>query len=276
MPNLRVEDQKLAPIAEKILAGERLNFEEGVALYRSNDLLALGYLANHVREKLHGKRTYFNVNRHINPTNVCVASCKLCAFGRKPDAPGAYTMALEEAFRIAGEGWTEAITEFHIVGGLHPELTLDWYCELLRGLKQRFPNVHLKAFTMVEIGYFAQRFKIPVRDVLLRLKDAGMDSMPGGGAEIFADRVRALIGAFSGNHLRFHAHDGSGYRLVGEVVRALDPINPQIAARLAGAFENWRRYDPQRQNLMRAELQATANMKGLSANLFEIVTKMLG
>ncbi len=193
MSNLRLQDEKLAPIAQKILAGERLNFEEGVTLYRSNDLLALGFLANHVREKLHGKRTHFNVNRHINPTNVCVASCKLCAFGRKPDAPGAYTMALDEAFRIAGEGWREAITEFHIVGGLHPDLPFEYYVNLIRGLKERFPNVHLKAFTAVEIGYYSHITQLPIREILSRLKDAGLGSLPGGGAEIFAPAVRRVI-----------------------------------------------------------------------------------
>ncbi len=143
--NLQIDDAALKPIAEKVLAGERLNFDEGVALYRSNDILALGYLANQVRAKLHGNRTYFNVNRHINPTNVCVASCKLCAFGRKPDAPGAYTMALDEAFRVAGENWTEAVTEFHIVGGLHHDLSFDYYLDLrARGLKERFPDSPLE------------------------------------------------------------------------------------------------------------------------------------
>ena len=102
-------------------------------------------MANLVRERKHGNVTYFNVNRHINPTDVCVASCKLCAFGKQAKDPKAYTWSLEEIWHRAGEGWTEAITEFHIVGGLHPELTLDWYCEMLRGLKQRFPQVHLKA-----------------------------------------------------------------------------------------------------------------------------------
>jgi aminodeoxyfutalosine synthase len=190
---LRLQDKGLAPIADKVLAGERLSFEEGVELYRSSDLLALGFLANHVREKLHGKRTYFNVNRHINPTNVCVASCKLCAFGRKPDAPGAYTMALEEAFRVAGEGWTEAITEFHIVGGLHPDLPFQYYVDLLRGLKERFPSVHLKAFTAVEIGYYCHITRLSVREVLSQLKDAGLGSLPGGGAEIFAPATRRII-----------------------------------------------------------------------------------
>ncbi len=187
------DDSSLWPIAEKVLAGERLSFDDGLGLYRSSDLLAIGYFADHVREKLHGKRTYFNVNRHINPTNVCVASCKLCAFGRKPDVDGAYTMALEEAFRIAGEGWTEAVTEFHIVGGLHPELPFQYYVDLLRGLKERFPTVHLKAFTAVEIGYYAHITRLSIREILERLKEAGLGSLPGGGAEIFAPKVRRII-----------------------------------------------------------------------------------
>jgi aminodeoxyfutalosine synthase len=190
---LCIEDSRLAPIAEKVLAGERLSFDEGITLYESGDLLTLGYLANLVRERLHGKRTYFNVNRHLNPTNVCVASCKLCAFGRKPDAPAAYTMALEEAFRIAGEGWSEAVTEFHIVGGLHPDLPFQFYLDLIRGLKERFPSVHLKAFTAVEIGYFSHITQMPIRDVLVKLKEAGVSSLPGGGAEIFAPEVRRVI-----------------------------------------------------------------------------------
>ncbi|HUO32970.1 MAG TPA: aminofutalosine synthase MqnE [Bryobacteraceae bacterium] len=188
-----IEDPRLKPILEKVQAGERLSYDDGVALYRTPDLLALGYMANLVRERLHGSVTYFNVNRHINPTDVCVASCRLCAFGKRVKDPKAYTMSLEEVWFRAGEGWSEAVTEFHIVGGLHPELTLDWYCEMLRGLKQRFPQVHLKAFTMVEVGYLAQRAKIPVREVLVRLRDAGMDSLPGGGAEIFSERVRRII-----------------------------------------------------------------------------------
>ena len=190
---LRVDDPRLEPIAGKVLAGDRLSFEDGVALYGSPDLLAIGYLANQVRERLHGRRTYFNVNRHINHTNVCVASCKLCAFGRKPDAPGAYTMALEEAFAQAGRGWTEAITEFHIVGGLHGDLPFDYYVDLLRGLKERFPSVHLKAFTAVEIGYFSHITRKSIREILETLKDAGLGSLPGGGAEIFAPAVRRVI-----------------------------------------------------------------------------------
>jgi aminodeoxyfutalosine synthase len=188
-----IEDSRLKPILEKVEGGQRLSYEDGVALYQTSDILAVGYMANLVRERLHGSLTYFNVNRHINPTDVCVASCRLCAFGKRVKDPKAYTMSLEEVWHRAGEGWSEAVTEFHIVGGLHPELTLEWYCEMLRGLKNRFPQVHLKAFTMVEVGYLAQRAKISARAVLQQLRDAGMDSLPGGGAEIFCDRVRRII-----------------------------------------------------------------------------------
>ena len=189
----RFEDARLRPIADKVEIGERLSFDDGVTLYRSPDLLGVGWMANVVRERMSGNVTYFNVNRHINPTDVCVASCRLCAFGKRVRDTKAYTMSLEQVWETAGRGWSEAVTEFHIVGGLHPELTLDWYCQMLRGLKERFPQVHLKAFTMVEIGHLAQRAKLTPRDVLQKLKDAGMDSLPGGGAEIFHDRVRRII-----------------------------------------------------------------------------------
>jgi len=124
---------RLQPIYTKVLAGERLNADDALALYRTGDILAVGWMANHVRERVHGDRAYFNVNRHINPTNVCVAACRLCAFGRKKDAPGAYTMALEEAFETAATGYTEAVTEFHVVGGLHPDcrFSIFWICVLV-------------------------------------------------------------------------------------------------------------------------------------------------
>ena len=188
-----VEDSHLAPILEKVMAHQRLSYEDGVAMFRSPDILALGYMANIVRERRHGDTTYFNVNRHINPTDVCVASCRLCAFGKKAKDPHAYTMSLEQVWEVAGKGYAEAVTEFHIVGGLHPELTLDWFCEMISGLKERYPDVHLKAFTMVEIAYLAKRAKLSVRETLVRLKAAGIDSMPGGGAEIFSERVRRII-----------------------------------------------------------------------------------
>src|SRR5258708_1103128 len=190
---IEIEDHRLRPILDKVEAGVRLDYDDGLALYQTPDILAAGYMANLVRERKHGDVTYFNVNRHINPTDVCVASCKLCAFGKKAKDPKAYTWSLEEIWHRPAEAWSEAIPEFHIVGGLHPELTLDWYCEMLRGLKERFPTVHLKAFTMVEIAYLARRSKLSYRDTLVKLKNAGMDSLPGGGAEIFNERVRRII-----------------------------------------------------------------------------------
>ncbi len=189
----QTDDSRLNPIHEKVLASERLTEDDGLVLFRSPDILAVGWMANYVREKMHGNVAYFNVNRHINHTNVCVAACRLCAFGRKKDVPGAYTMALEEAWQAAASGYTEAVTEFHIVGGLHPDLPFEYFTDLVRGLKERFPAVHVKAFTMVEIAFFSKRYKMTIREVLEKLKAAGVDSMPGGGAEIFSDRVRHII-----------------------------------------------------------------------------------
>ena len=190
---LQITDAHLRPIADKVLAGERLNATDGVMLYRSPDLLAVGWLANHIREKRHGDICYFNVNRHINPTNICVAHCKLCAFGRDPNAPGAYNFALDEIYQRAAEGVRAGATEFHMVGGLHPDLPFEYFLDMIRGLKQRCPTVHLKAFTMVEVGYFSRIAKLSAREVLVALKEAGVDSLPGGGAEIFNPRVRRII-----------------------------------------------------------------------------------
>jgi aminodeoxyfutalosine synthase len=189
----QTDDARLLPIAEKVLARERLSLEDAVALYRSSDILAVGWMANQVRERKHGNVAYFNVNRHINPTNVCVAACRLCAFGRRKDAPGAYTMALEEAYATAASGYSEAVTEFHIVGGLHPDLPFQYFLDLIAGLKERFPQVHIKALTMVEIAFLAKRAKLSIAETLQQLKDSGLDSLPGGGAEIFNERVRRVI-----------------------------------------------------------------------------------
>ena len=188
-----MDDAQLQPIAEKVIAGERLSAEDGAALYRTADLLGLGWLANFARERRHGNVCYFNINRHINPTNVCVAHCKLCAFGRDPNAPGAYTFSLAEIWQRAEQGVREGATEFHMVGGLHPDLPFQYFLDLMRGLKQRFPQVHLKAFTMVEVGYFSRIAKLSIKDTLLALKEAGVDSLPGGGAEVFSPRVRKVI-----------------------------------------------------------------------------------
>jgi len=193
MAQIVITDSQLKPITDKVLAGERLSFNDGVALYKTPDLLAVGWLANYVREKRHGNIAYYNVNRHINPTNVCVAHCKLCAFGRDPGAPGAYTYTLEEMYERAAQGVREGATEIHIVGGLHPDLPFDFFLELISGLKQRYPQVHLKAFTMVEVHYFSRIAKLSIDETLLKMKEAGVDSCPGGGAEIFHPRVRRII-----------------------------------------------------------------------------------
>jgi aminodeoxyfutalosine synthase len=184
---------ELADIADKVYQGLRLDREDGIRLYESNDLLVIGRLGNFVREKLHGKNAYFNVNRHIEPTNVCILKCGLCAFGKNIRSPEAYTFSLEEIYRRAEEGAAQGATEFHIVGGLHPDLPFQYYLDMLRGLKQRLPHIHLKAFTAVEIQFFADLDNISIEETLQLLKDAGLDSMPGGGAEIFADRVREII-----------------------------------------------------------------------------------
>ena len=191
--SFRSYDPRIERIAEKVFAQERLTFDDGLHLYGTGDVLAVGWLANHVRERWHGDVTYFNVNRHINPTNVCVAACRLCAFGRKKGDSAGYTMALEEAWETAAQGYSEAVTEFHIVGGLHPDLPFEYFLDLVRGLKERFPKVHIKAFTMVEVAFLARRAKLTIHDTLVKMREAGVDSMPGGGAEIFASRVRSII-----------------------------------------------------------------------------------
>ncbi|MEP6922497.1 MAG: aminofutalosine synthase MqnE [bacterium] len=186
-------ERKLIAIAEKIEAGERLSFADGVELYSTNELSALGKLADSVRRKRHGRTTYFNVNRHFNPTNVCYADCKFCGFYRTPRQADAYTHNIDESLRIAGEAVQEGATELHIVGGLNTKLPFNYFTDLLSALKQHYPQLHLKAFTMVEIDHFAHFYKMSDEDVIQQLIDAGMDSCPGGGAEIFRDPTRSMI-----------------------------------------------------------------------------------
>ncbi len=183
----------LEPIARKVLAGERLSFEDGVLLFRTRDWLGLGRLANHVREARHGNLAFYNVNRYLNPTNLCWVDCALCAWAKKVNEPGGYEMAIDECVAEAGKGYSEAVTEFHIVGGLHPTWPFSYYTGLMRALKERFPSVHLKAWTMVELDWIAQVAGRPLAETIAELHAAGMDSCPGGGAEIFAKRVRDVI-----------------------------------------------------------------------------------
>ncbi len=192
--DFRLFDPALEPVAEKVLARERLDREEGLLLATTRDLLGVGRMANLVRERLHGDRTYYNINRHLNPTNVCVASCKLCAFyvpwRQREDG---WTYTVEQAVEIAARDVDESVSELHIVAGLHPKLLVDYYEELFRALKKRFPWIHLKALTMVELDFLAKASRLSLEDTISRLRVAGLDSCPGGGAEIFAARVREQI-----------------------------------------------------------------------------------
>jgi aminodeoxyfutalosine synthase len=183
----------LSPIAEKVLSGQRLTFEDGVRLFTTRDFLGLGRLANHVREARHGNVAYYNVNRYLNPTNLCWVDCALCAWAKKVNEPGGYEMAIDECVAEAGKGYSDAVTEFHIVGGLHPTWPFEYYTGLMRALKERFPGVHLKAWTMVEIDWIAKVGHRTIQDTIRELHASGMDSCPGGGAEIFERRVRDVI-----------------------------------------------------------------------------------
>jgi aminodeoxyfutalosine synthase len=182
-------DPALRPVAEKVMAGVSLSHADGVALYGSRDLHGIGRLANFVREKLHGNKTFYNRNRHINYTNVCALSCKFCSFYRKRGEEGAYEMPLEQVIEIAKKAADAGATEVHVVGGLHPWLKFDYYLDLLRGIRRECPGLHVKAFTAIEIVHFSRVARMSVRDVLTALRDAGLGSLPGGGAEIFDDRV---------------------------------------------------------------------------------------
>ncbi len=189
-----LKDFRLTSIAEKILSGKRLDRQDGLIAAETTDLLGLGALANYRREQLHGDQTFFNINRHLNPTNVCVASCALCAYAVSwADREEGWTWSIEEAVNMAAEDLNPSVRELHIVGGLHPKLGVDYYEELFRTLKQCFPWIHLKALTMVELDFLATSSRLELGEVIDRLHTAGMDSCPGGGAEIFNPEVRAQI-----------------------------------------------------------------------------------
>jgi aminodeoxyfutalosine synthase len=190
----RLSDAGLVEIADKLGAGDRLDARDGERLFACPDLLVIGWLANRERERRHGARTYFNHNIRLEATNVCVASCLFCSFARlKPGDRGAYTMSLEQAWSKLEQRKHESLTEIHLVNGLHPDLPFEYYLELLRGFKRIRPDVHLKAFTAVEIAFFADLFQRTDEQVLVELREAGLDSLPGGGAEVFAERVRRKI-----------------------------------------------------------------------------------
>jgi aminodeoxyfutalosine synthase len=186
-------NDNLQDIAAKVERGERLSFEDGLRLFEARDLLAVGRLAQQVRERRHGRYAFFNQNRHINPTNICAAHCNFCSFRRNGDEPDAYVWTPAQMVERVRPVATRNVTEFHIVGGLHPKLGLSYYEDTLRALKQAYPWIHLKALTAVEIEYLCQMEHVDHETALRRLAAAGLDSMPGGGAEIFHPRIRRKI-----------------------------------------------------------------------------------
>lgn len=177
-------------IAEKVHAGERITDDEALFLFECRDLIAVGELAAAANRRRNGDRVFFNVNRHINHTNICVNRCSFCAFYRTADQPGAYLYDLDEIRNRAMEALAQGATEIHIVGGLHPDLPFDFYLEMLRTVKEVSPGLHVKAFTAVEIEYLSKLAGLSIADTLAELKQAGLGSLPGGGAEIFAPDVR--------------------------------------------------------------------------------------
>src|SRR5712692_9212179 len=188
-------DPQLVPIAPKVERGERLTREDGLALFTSNDLLTIGRLANLANVRKNGERVYFAANQHINPTNVCILrnTCVFCSFARMPKEDGAYTRSLDEVFAEADAARDNPTRKFHIVGGLHPKLRLSYYVDLFRGLRARHPGVHIKALTAVEVAHLARLERLSVREVLVALREAGVTSLPGGGAEVFSPAARATI-----------------------------------------------------------------------------------
>lgn len=185
----------LADIEKKVHDGERLTLDDGVRLFRSDDLFALGRMANVVRERKNGNKAYYVLNMHLNYTNVCVHSCTFCygAYAKHPGEAGGYVMNLDDVFKYAERIKGSRITEIHIVGGIYPKLPYKYYLDMLAGLKERHPQIHLKAFTAVEIDHLSRLAKKSVEETLKELASVGLDSMPGGGAEIFAPRVREKI-----------------------------------------------------------------------------------
>lgn len=187
-------DKNLFPIIDKVLSGERLSFEDGIKLFNTNDILTLGKLANFKKEEKSGKYVYFVINRQINPTNICTLDCKFCAFATiDKNDPKAYEMSIDEIKAKAEYAVSQGATEVHIVGGLHPDWSFEDYLNIIKALKQNFPNLHIKAFTAVEIDYLSNLAKLSYEETLIALKEAGLGSLPGGGAEIFAPRVRRII-----------------------------------------------------------------------------------
>jgi aminodeoxyfutalosine synthase len=185
----RFTDRALVPIWEKVQAGVRLSPDDGLTLIRSGDLLGVGRMADWAKRQRHGEHAYFVINRYINPTNVCVLTCRFCDFAKKKGDPGAYELTTDEIVDLVNE----EIREVHMSGGHHPDWNFEHFEDMIRRIRARWPHVQIKAFTAAEIDYFSRRWKIPPEESLRRLKAAGLNTMPGGGAEVFSDRVWRLL-----------------------------------------------------------------------------------
>ncbi|MBK5094210.1 MAG: aminofutalosine synthase MqnE [Deltaproteobacteria bacterium] len=186
-------EASLQGIRDKVTAGERVSEEDALALFRTRDIHAVGEIADIANRRRNGDRVYFIVNRHINPTNICVNRCRFCAFSKSKEEPLAYTMTMDEILVRAEEARSQNATELHIVGGLHPDLPFDFYLRMLKTLRERFPELHIQAFTAVEIDHFSRITGLSLGEVIRQLKEVGLGSLPGGGAEIFAPEIRNLI-----------------------------------------------------------------------------------
>ncbi len=182
--------QSIDKIIDRLHSGVRLKPEDGLSLFKSDDIFIAGKLASKVSESKNGKRVYYVRNRHINPTNICVNRCRFCAFSRSEGQDGAYELTVDEIIRKLSDGY---YNEVHIVGGLHPDWEFEHYVRIVSKIKENFPSLHIKAFTATEIDHFSRISGLTVEDVLKKLKDNGLDTMPGGGAEIFSERVRSRL-----------------------------------------------------------------------------------
>jgi aminodeoxyfutalosine synthase len=182
-------DRSLIPLWEKVQAGERLSFDDGLRIFQTDDFAAVGRMADYVKTKMWGDRAYFVLNRHINPTNVCVLSCSFCDFARKKGEDGAYEMSMQQILGLLDD----EIREAHMVGGHHPDWSFEHYENIVKAMHENFPNCQVKAFTASEIDYFWRRWKIEPEEALTRLKAAGLQSMPGGGAEVFSSRMHKML-----------------------------------------------------------------------------------
>lgn len=244
-----MQDPALKPIADKVYAGQRLSADDGLALLKTRDVWTLGELAHHVRNERHGRAAYYNVNRHLNYSNLCVLSCKFCDFHRKPGQDGAYQYSIDEVVEHAKKAETAGATEMHIVGGLHPKLKFDYYTDLLKAVRQATPAIHLKAFTAVELTHLARIHKRDrkgqpgagtIKGMLEDLIEAGLGSLPGGGAEVFDDRVhnevfRGKIGGLEWINVHRTAHElglmSNATMLYGHVETLEDRINHLVLLR---------------------------------------------